>query len=273
MLFPPDPSCSSAAPTLATVAAIVYGVTQEGSLGTVGLIFAAVVPRRCSPASTSTSATADVSAMDTAARPRSRRPPRPPPGPACGRWSRALGGVLVVVGLVTYPPVFIFGIIALLAATVEWMVAGLERAGLGRPRRTTPRCAAASPTRWSSRSSPPSGSPSSSTRSAGSCCSSPRRAARPSSPSSPRSCWSSASSSPSGRRSATAPIAVVCVDRRPRPGRRRRQPRRSAGEREMHPHETTARSPPRASATRPPRPRPTSTRRRPSRPRPTSPPS
>ena len=41
----------------------------------------------------------------------------------------ALGGVLVVVGLVTYPLVFIFGIIVLLAATVEWMVqAWSERA-------------------------------------------------------------------------------------------------------------------------------------------------
>ena len=41
----------------------------------------------------------------------------------------AVGGVLVVVGLVTYPVVFIFGIIALLAAAVEWMVqAWSERA-------------------------------------------------------------------------------------------------------------------------------------------------
>ena len=46
----------------------------------------------------------------------------------------ALGGVLVVVGLVTYPVVFVFGILALLAATVEWMVqAWSERASADVP--------------------------------------------------------------------------------------------------------------------------------------------
>jgi hypothetical protein len=41
----------------------------------------------------------------------------------------AVGGVLVVVGLVTFPVIFIFGLAALLAAMVEWMVqAWSERA-------------------------------------------------------------------------------------------------------------------------------------------------
>jgi hypothetical protein len=41
----------------------------------------------------------------------------------------ALGGVLVTVGLVTYPVVFVFGILALIAAAAEWMVqAWSERA-------------------------------------------------------------------------------------------------------------------------------------------------
>src|SRR4029079_7282121 len=64
---------------------------------------------------------ADVSAMDTAALTDSPAAMRTPPGtiwPIVG----AIGGVLVVVGLVTYPPVFIFGIIALLGAAVEWMI-------------------------------------------------------------------------------------------------------------------------------------------------------
>jgi hypothetical protein len=105
---------------LATVAAIVYGITQEGSLGTVGLIFAAaaiaflagiVIYIR----------EADVSAMDTAALTESAAA-APPPGDSIWPMVSAVGGVLVVVGLVTYPPVFIFGLIALLAAAVDWMV-------------------------------------------------------------------------------------------------------------------------------------------------------
>ena len=45
-----------------------------------------------------------------------------PPGDSMWPVVSAVGGVLVVVGLVTYPLVFIFGIIALLAAAVDWMV-------------------------------------------------------------------------------------------------------------------------------------------------------
>ena len=49
--------------------------------------------------------------------------------PACGRSSPRSAALLVVVGLVTYPVVFIFGIILLIAATAEWMVqAWSERA-------------------------------------------------------------------------------------------------------------------------------------------------
>ena len=66
--------------------------------------------------------------------------------------------MLVVVGLVTYPLVFIFGIIALRRRRRRLDGAGVQRAGVGRRRATTPPSAAASPTRWSSRSSPPSAS-------------------------------------------------------------------------------------------------------------------
>ena len=105
---------------------------------------------------------------------------------ACGRSSAALGAVLVVVGLVTYPVVFMFGIIALLAAAVEWMVqAWSERASADVAFNADVRGRIAHPLEF-----PILGrrrrSASSSTRSAGSCCSCPSRAARRCSPSSPR---------------------------------------------------------------------------------------
>ncbi len=53
----------------------------------------------------------------------------PAPGPSLWPLVAAVGAVLLVVGLVTYPVIFIFGLVALLAATVEWMVqAWSERA-------------------------------------------------------------------------------------------------------------------------------------------------
>ena len=53
----------------------------------------------------------------------------PVPGASVWPIVAGLGGALVVVGLVTYPVVFIFGIILLIAATAEWMVqAWSERA-------------------------------------------------------------------------------------------------------------------------------------------------
>jgi len=115
------------AAVLATIAAIVYGVAQSGSLGTTGLVFAA-----CALAGLATvniwTRDADVSAMDEAARTRSPAATAPP-GPSIWPVVAGVGGVLLVVGLVTYPVVFIFGLIALLATTAEWMVqAWSERA-------------------------------------------------------------------------------------------------------------------------------------------------
>ena len=77
------------------------------------------------------------------------------PAPEASLWPLvgALGAVLVVVGLVTYPVVFIFGIVVLLAAAIEWMVqAWSERASADADvQRRGPR--ARSPTRSSSRCS------------------------------------------------------------------------------------------------------------------------
>ncbi|MGI9051629.1 MAG: hypothetical protein ACR2HQ_03100 [Ilumatobacteraceae bacterium] len=116
-----------AAAVLATVAAVVYGVAQSGALGTAGLVFAA-----CALAGLATinvwTRDADVSAMDEAARTRASAAAGPP-GASIWPVAAGAGGVLLVVGLVTYPVVFIFGLIAVLAATAEWMVqAWSERA-------------------------------------------------------------------------------------------------------------------------------------------------
>lgn len=112
---------------LATVAAVVYGLAQGGSLGTVGLISAAAALAFLAGVNVYTR-DADVSAMDPAALTESPAAV-PTPGPSVWPMVAAVGGVLVVVGLVTYEPVFVFGLIALLAATAEWMVqAWSERA-------------------------------------------------------------------------------------------------------------------------------------------------
>ena len=105
---------------VATLAAIVYGVAQGGSLGTVGLIFAAASLTGLAVIVTFTR-DADVSAMDTAALTESAAAQRTP-GATVWPMLAALGGVLVAVGLVTYPAVLIFGVIALFGAAIEWMI-------------------------------------------------------------------------------------------------------------------------------------------------------
>jgi hypothetical protein len=116
-----------AATLLAATAAVVYGVSVGGSLGTMGLISAAaalLVPTVINIYTRD----ANVSSMDPAAATESTAA-RPAPWRSMWPAVGALGGVLVVVGLVTYPVVFVFGIIALLAAVVEWMIAAwAERA-------------------------------------------------------------------------------------------------------------------------------------------------
>jgi hypothetical protein len=115
------------AAVLATVAAVLYGITQEGSLGTIGLSVAALALALVAGVNLYTR-DADVSAMDTDAIPDSAAA-RPAPRPSLCPLGAATGATLVVVGLITFPVIFIFGIIALLATTVEWMVqAWSERA-------------------------------------------------------------------------------------------------------------------------------------------------
>lgn len=119
-MFPTGSKLLIGAAALATVAAIVYGTAQGGSLGTVGLIFAAACLAGLAGVNIFTR-DGDVSAMDSAALTESAAA-RPTPPNSIWPMVGALGGILVVVGLVTYPTVFIFGVIALLGATVEWMI-------------------------------------------------------------------------------------------------------------------------------------------------------
>jgi hypothetical protein len=119
-VFPTGSKLLIGAAVLATIAAIVYGLAQGGSLGTVGLIFAAACLAGLAGVVIFTRDD-DVSPMDPTALTESAAAMRTPPNsvwPIVG----ALGGILVVIGLVTYPPVFIFGIIALFGAAVEWMI-------------------------------------------------------------------------------------------------------------------------------------------------------
>ena len=115
---------------LATVAAVVYGLTQEGSLGTVGLISAAFALAFLAGVNMYTR-DADVSAMDPAATTMSAAA-APAPGPSMWPLVGALGAMLLVVGLVTYPVVFMFGLVAHPGRGGRVDGAGVERAGVGR---------------------------------------------------------------------------------------------------------------------------------------------
>jgi hypothetical protein len=127
MMIPPGSRMLIGATVLTALAATIYGVTNGGSLGTMGLISAAVALLVLTSLNLYTR-DADVSAMDTAALTESAAAHRAP-------WSSlwpgvgAVGAALLVVGLVTYPIVFVFGVVVLFAATAEWMLqAWSERA-------------------------------------------------------------------------------------------------------------------------------------------------
>lgn len=119
------------ATALATAAAVVYGTTVSGSLGTTGLIFLACALALVTGINLY-ARDSDVSAKDPTAATESAAA-HPAPLPSIWPLVAGGGGVLLVVGLITYPVVFIFGVIALLAATIEWMLsAWSERASADR---------------------------------------------------------------------------------------------------------------------------------------------
>jgi hypothetical protein len=127
MMIPVGSRLLIGATVLTALVATLYGVTNGGSLGTMGLISAATGLAVLAVINLYTR-DADVSALDETAltsAPAAHRAPWPSLWPAVA----SLGAVLVVIGLVTYPVVFVLGIAALLAATIEWMMqAWAERA-------------------------------------------------------------------------------------------------------------------------------------------------
>ncbi len=115
------------ASVLAAISAIVYGVAQDGVMGTVGLASAAVALAFLAGINIHTRDSNiwddEISSVETA--PAAARPP------ANSIWPMAfaLGAAVFTVGLVTYQAVFIVGVILLLAAGAEWTAeAWAERA-------------------------------------------------------------------------------------------------------------------------------------------------
>lgn len=115
------------AAVLATVSAIAYGVTQEGVMGTIGLVSAALALAFLAGvniyARDSNVWADEISTVESA--------PAAARTPADSIWPMAfaLGAVVLTVGLVTYQAVFIVGVVLLLAAGAEWTTeAWAERA-------------------------------------------------------------------------------------------------------------------------------------------------
>jgi hypothetical protein len=109
-----------AAATLAAVAAIVYGVTQDGTLGVVGLLSAAIALGLLAGIVIATR-DGNVSAMDEAAAQTAVATHVAPEGNV---WPLMVAGgaALVVLGLVTQSAFVMLGIGLLLIAGLQWMV-------------------------------------------------------------------------------------------------------------------------------------------------------
>jgi len=112
---------------IASVAAALYGVTQKGTLGTIGLVSAAVALVFLAAINVYVR-DSNVSAMDPDAH-ATAPAARPAPSPSLWPLASGLGATMVAVGVVTFPAITILGLIVLLAATAEWLVqAWSERA-------------------------------------------------------------------------------------------------------------------------------------------------
>ncbi len=115
------------ASVLAAVSAIAYGVAQDGVMGTIGLVSAAIALAFLAGINIYTNDSNiwddEIESVETA--PAAARPP------ANSIWPMAfaLGAAVLTVGLVTYQAVFIVGVVLLLAAGAEWTAeAWAERA-------------------------------------------------------------------------------------------------------------------------------------------------
>jgi len=105
---------------LATVAAIVYGVSQNEALGIVGLISAALALSLIATFNV-WARDSNLSAMDTTAIATSDAATEPP-GSSIWPMVFAVGATVVLVGLVTQQTVFTIGLVIVAAAGAQWMV-------------------------------------------------------------------------------------------------------------------------------------------------------
>jgi hypothetical protein len=106
----------------AWIFAAVYGIAQEGTLGSIGLVSAAAGLSVLAAINTylrdsNVPATEPESFASSAAAQASARPTLWP-------LLAAIGATMVALGLVTYPAIFVLGMVAILAATLEWLVQG-----------------------------------------------------------------------------------------------------------------------------------------------------
>ena len=118
--------------SLAFVAFVVYGITQDfGALGSVGLLSLFVVAAGLG-AFTLYTRDANVSSMDEV-QVRTSPAAAEPVGASAWPLAGALGGVLLVIGVITDARWFIAGIVVIIVVIAEWMIlAWSERASADR---------------------------------------------------------------------------------------------------------------------------------------------
>jgi hypothetical protein len=116
---------------MAIVAAALYGVTQKGTLGTIGLVSAAVALVFLAAINVYVR-DSNVSAMDTEAH-ATAPAARPAPSPSLWPLAVGLGATMIAVGVVTFPAITILGLVVLLAATAEWLVQAWSERASGDP--------------------------------------------------------------------------------------------------------------------------------------------
>ena len=105
---------------LATVAAVVYGITQNEALGIVGLVSAACALAFLAGVNM-WAADSNLSALDTTAVATSEAS-EDPPGASIWPMVFAVGAAAVVLGLVSQQSIFTIGLVILLAAGAQWAV-------------------------------------------------------------------------------------------------------------------------------------------------------